>query len=76
MNWNYRVLDRDGELAIYEVFYDDNGRVIGHTEAPVFPHAECLPDLICAVQSYSRALEEAVLPYDETTGQVERRTDL
>ena len=34
MSWNYRVIERDGEFAIYEVFYDDAGRVIGHTETP------------------------------------------
>jgi hypothetical protein len=66
MNWNYRVLDRNGELAIYEVFYDDDGAVIGHTEAPVFPHAECLQDLVDGVWSYSQALQKPVLPYDET----------
>lgn len=63
MRWDYRVLDRDGELAIYEVFYDDDGRVVGHTEAPVSPHADCLQDLIDGVTCFAEALQKAVLPY-------------
>ena len=63
MSWNFRVIERDGEFAIYEVFYDDSGAPIGHTEAPVFPHAESFSDLVEEVKRYSEALQKAVLPY-------------
>ncbi len=63
MSWNYRVIERDGEFAIYEVFYDDAGRVIGHTDAAVFPHASSLDDLADGVKEYADALQKAVLPY-------------
>jgi len=73
MSWNYRVLDRAGELAIYEVFYDEDGRVIGHTDTPVYPHAESLHDLVDGVQSYLQALQKAVLPYEAAGDEGERR---
>ena len=63
MSWNYRVIERDGELAIHEVFYDDDGHIIGHTETPVFPRAESLEDLVDELKRYAEALEKPVLPY-------------
>ncbi len=62
-SWNYRVIERDGEFAIYEVFYSDNGDVKGHTEEPVFPRAESVDDLRNELQRYSEALNKEVLPY-------------
>jgi len=39
MSWEYRVMNREGELAIYEVYYHDDGSVQGYSEAPTFPAA-------------------------------------
>jgi len=63
MSWNYRVIERDGGFAIYEVFYDETGEVIGHTDAPVFPHASSLDDLADGMKECTEALQKAVLPY-------------
>ena len=61
-HWNYRVLvDDDGEFSIYEVFYDADGRVSGHTETPVYPRAGSLEGLKDELQRYLRSLEEPVL---------------
>ena len=32
MTWNYRVMQFKGELAIYEVYYNEAGKVCGYSE--------------------------------------------
>ena len=63
MSWNYRVMQSDGELAIYEVYYDADGKVIGSSESPVFPHGENLEELRADLAHYSEALSMEVLEY-------------
>ena len=65
MSWNYRVLDRDGELAVYEVYYREDGSVKGHSLAPSFPRGEDLNDLKEELSLYSEALNKPILKYDE-----------
>jgi hypothetical protein len=36
MSWEYRVMNRDGELAIYEVYYGDDETVKGYSAEPAF----------------------------------------
>ena len=38
-------MSKDGELAIYEIFYRADGSVEGYTESPVFPRAASLGSL-------------------------------
>jgi len=45
MYWNYRVVVKDGNCSIYEVYYDDNGRIEAFTEEPVGPSGESLEEL-------------------------------
>lgn len=45
MTWEYRVMDRGGELAIYEVYYHDDGSLQGYSEAPTFPAADSISAL-------------------------------
>jgi hypothetical protein len=63
MTWNYRVMEKDGELAIYEVFYRADGSIEGHTEVPVFPRANSVGDLAEEIQRYAEALSRDVLPF-------------
>ncbi|MEK8034908.1 hypothetical protein AACH06_29180 [Ideonella sp. DXS29W] len=63
MTWNYRVMVKDGELAIYEVFYRADGSVEGWTENPVFPRASTLKELQLELQRYAEALNKEVLPH-------------
>jgi hypothetical protein len=65
MNWNYRVMFRDGQHAVHEVFYGDDGAVQGFTEHPVFPRGESLTDLVEDLERYQRAISEPVLDYAE-----------
>lgn len=42
MTWNYRVMKRKNEkgeydFGIYEVFYDDNGKVVSWTQESMTP---------------------------------------
>lgn len=60
-HWNYRVMSRDGELAIYEVHYDEGGRVVGYSAAPCFPAGETLEALKANCEQYLAALEAPVL---------------
>ena len=62
-HWNYRVMDRDGELAIHEVQYDDAGKVVGWSAEPTFPAGPDLDELAANLELYAHALAEPVLPY-------------
>jgi hypothetical protein len=65
MTWNYRVIHTtDGEeefFAIYEVYYDDNGRPEARTEEPAHPAGETLEELADDLQAYQAALQQPVL---------------
>ncbi|HEX7708368.1 MAG TPA: hypothetical protein VF701_18040 [Thermoanaerobaculia bacterium] len=62
-NWNYRVVQRDDEFAVHEVFYSDDGSVQGMTADPVFPRAETLEDLREEFERYRAAFDKPVLSY-------------
>ena len=64
MTWNYRVMQFKGELAIYEVYYNEAGKVCGYSEKPVSPRGESLEDLRENLLRYSEALDEPNLDYE------------
>jgi hypothetical protein len=74
-HWNYRVMRKDGQYAVHEVFYEDDGRVSGYTTDPVFPRADSLEELADEFQRYRRALDETVLDYERPDADA-KRTDL
>lgn len=45
MTWNYRGMRFKGELAIYEVYYNEADKVCGYSEKPMSPRGESLEDL-------------------------------
>lgn len=63
MTWDYRVMDRDGQLAIHEVFYRDDGSVEGYTELPVHPRAGTIDELREELRRYASALDREMLPF-------------
>ncbi|MCG7498843.1 hypothetical protein MHO82_18395 [Vibrio sp. Of7-15] len=65
MSWNYRVLENEGELAIYEVYYDDSGAVKGHSLTPTYPRAESFDGLKEELELYAEALIKPILKYQE-----------
>ena len=63
MTWEYRVMSRNGELAIYEVYYYEDGSVQGYGEAVAYPAGETLADLRVNCDLYIAALEKPILKY-------------
>ena len=65
MTWNYRVVrtaNGDEEwFAIYEIYYDDDGRPEARTEAPAHPAGKTLEELAEDLRSYQAALRKPVL---------------
>ncbi|SFG47028.1 hypothetical protein SAMN05518865_112197 [Duganella sp. CF458] len=43
--WNYRVMKRGDKVAIYEVYYGDNGNVKGYTANSIAPQGNDMDDL-------------------------------
>jgi len=54
---------KDGQLAIHEVFYHEDGTVKGYTDEPTFPRAESIEELADEIQRYAQALKEPILPH-------------
>lgn len=65
MTWNYRVLIKDGQYNIHEVYYDDDGNPEAFTEEPVGPSGESPEELKKDLQYFSEALSLPVLDYNE-----------
>jgi hypothetical protein len=63
MSWKYRVMNRDGELAIYEVYYDEDGCIQGHGADPDYPAGDTLEELRANLELYCAALNKPVLEY-------------
>ena len=64
MTWNYRVMRYKGRLAIYDVYYDDEGHFCGYSENPTSPRGDSIEDLQEALLRYAEALNEPILDYD------------
>ncbi len=62
MTWNYRVfLETNGDYIIREVFYDDDGGIIGCTEDSVEPKGRSLDDLAHDIEWFREALDLPIL---------------
>lgn len=65
MSWEYRVMNRRGELAIYEVYYRDDGTVQGYSAEATFPSGETIDELRENCLQYLASLEKPALEYDD-----------
>ena len=54
---------RDDELAIYEVYYYEDGRIHGYGTTRVFPTGETVEELRANCDLYIAALAKPVLKY-------------
>lgn len=52
-------------LAIYEVYYDDAGKVLGSGEKPTSPRGDSMEELQEDLARYTEALEKPILDYIE-----------
>lgn len=57
-------MNRDGELAIYSVYYAGDGTVKGYSASPTPPSAGTLEDLRAECHRYLAALDEPILIYE------------
>ena len=79
ITWNYRVFrEANGDYIIREVFYKEDGFIIGCTENPVEPWGQSLEELARDIASFKEALTLPVLtladiPANET--KLERKRD-
>jgi hypothetical protein len=64
MSWNYRVIKKDGKLAVYPVYYDDRGNIRGSSEIPFAPEAESLEELRTTLGLMLDALEKEIIEYE------------
>ena len=69
MTWDYRILVRNGEYAIYEVYYDESGHIEAFTDIPAYPTGDSTEALREDLEHYQRALKHPVLDYDEVSKQ-------
>jgi len=57
ITWNYRVFrEDDGDFIIREVFYDDNGAILGCTAHAVEPFGRTLEELTTSIADFQAAL--------------------
>ena len=70
---NYRVMLRDGQYAVHEVFYGEDRHIVGYSQDPVFPRGESAGDLAADMRRYAAALDEPPLEYAQLESEAEKR---
>lgn len=65
MTWNYRVVRIEEEeydrYHLYEVYYDDDGKIEGMTEESMHPYGESVEELQNDLEYMMEALKQPVL---------------
>jgi len=70
MTWNYRIMrrkhpdDKTVDYGVYEVFYDEKGKIEGWTEEMICPTGETLKELIDDFKLYKQAFSRPILDYE------------
>ena len=64
MNWNYRVVRKQGQLGIYGVYYDAQGAVQGMDAEPNIPMGEDLDELRTSLELMLASLERGIMEDD------------
>ena len=66
ISWNYRVFrEDDGEYIIREVFYSDDGAILGCTANAVEPYGSSLDELAQMIVDFQSALTLPVLTLND-----------
>lgn len=66
ITWNYRVFrEDDGEYIIREVFYAEDGAILGCTANAVEPYGRTLDELAQMLADFQSALSLPVLTVDD-----------
>lgn len=61
MSWNYRVVKVNNEYGIHEIYYDNAGRIVGHSESSVIPVVDTVEELRQVLLLFQEALEKDVV---------------
>ena len=66
--WNYRVMRQEHEkgewFGIYEVYYDEGGKIWSWSKSPMEPFGDTPQDLLSSIGLMAMACERPVLEYD------------
>lgn len=81
MTWDYRVMrrviitksKRDVSFGIYEVFFDEKGKIENWTEDSVEPHGDTLEELKKDLKWMTQAFNKPILDYNKLSRQFKRR---
>lgn len=66
ITWNYRVFQEDdGDFVIREVFYEEDGSIIGCTANPVEPFGRTIEELAASLADFQAALALPVLTLND-----------
>jgi len=65
MSWNYRVIKRGEDFAIYECYYNDANKPNALSKDAVPAHAESIEDLHLCFDLMRGALDKPILNYDD-----------
>jgi hypothetical protein len=66
ISWNYRIFrEDDGEYIIREVFYSDDGAILGCTANAVEPYGRTLDELAQMIADFQSALTLPVLTLND-----------
>lgn len=68
MTWNYRVVQRQRELAVYSAYYDEDGGVHSISASAAALNGENVDELRSELERFRQALDKAVLQYDAFVG--------
>ncbi|RFA30017.1 hypothetical protein CAI21_07305 [Alkalilimnicola ehrlichii] len=69
MRWNYRIVRKQGVLAVFEVYYDEDGKPETCTADPVAPQGETLDELRGDLEHYVAALASPILDIEQFRNQ-------
>jgi hypothetical protein len=54
-------MNRDGEFAIYEVYYHESGKISGYSATPAVPAGGTVEELRANCDLYAKALAKPVI---------------
>jgi hypothetical protein len=70
---NYRVIRREGQYSIHEIFMSDDGRIVGYSQDASSPAADTIDDLKKSVEQLKSALSQPVLEHSELESEAEKK---
>lgn len=60
MSFNYRLVQHTNTIGIYEIYYDENGKIDGYAEKPIIVGND-LKDLRGEIEHLKRAFDKPIL---------------